>query len=109
MRHQLYRYSPEICAQLRRIAEQREWREWDKSVRGDEVLEDLELTYHLHVAAEANGARAGFPAMPTFPVGFIDSEGALDPVDFLNSFQARQGTPCAWNQSDNGSQTGLVA
>jgi hypothetical protein len=95
MRHYLNRYSPEICAQLRRIAEQREWRAWDKHVQRDEVLEDLELTYHLHIAAEVSGARAGFPAMPTFPVSFIDSEGALDPAEFLRSFKARDGMPCS--------------
>lgn len=71
---------------LRQIAEQRNWRAWDRSITQDEVLRDLELTYHLHAAAEAAGARAGFPAMPDFPIKFIDSEGVLDPAEFVTSY-----------------------
>ena len=109
MRQHLDRYSPEICAQLRRIAEQRNWRAWDRSLPRDEVLEDLELTYHLHLAAEATGARAGFPAMPAFPIAFIDSEGALDPAEFLKSLKVSQHVSWAWNQSDSASHCGLMA
>lgn len=109
MRHRLNRYSPEICAQLRKIAEQRDWHAWDKSVHRDEILEDLELTYHLHFAAEATSVRAGLPTMPAYPIAFIDSEGALDPAEFLRAYKARHATPCLWNESDNGAYTGLAA
>lgn len=105
----LDQYTPEICCQLRQIAEERNWRAWDKSVQRDELLEDLELTYHLHVAAEAAGARAGFPAMPGFPIAFIDSEGLLDPSAFIKSFRARHPFERPWNQMDNGSHAGLAA
>lgn len=99
----LDRYTPEICSRIRQIAEQRKWRAWDQSVQQDEILEDLELTYHLHAAAEATGARAGFPAMPEFPIAFVDSEGILDPAEFVVSFSARHPVTPLWNQSDNGS------
>ncbi len=105
----LDKYTPDICSQLRQIAEQRNWRAWDGSVQRDELLEDLELTYHLHAAAEATGARAGFPAMPDFPIAFIDSEGVLDPAAFVNTFFARRLHPVPWNQLDNGSQNGFAA
>jgi hypothetical protein len=105
----LDRYTPEICSQLRQIAEQRNWRAWDHSVQRDELLEDLELTYHLHVAAEATGKRAGFPAMPEFPIAFVDSEGILDPAGFVRSFFKRHAAAPIWNQSDNALRTGLVA
>ncbi|HZS55143.1 MAG TPA: hypothetical protein VFA65_12115 [Bryobacteraceae bacterium] len=108
MRH-LDRYTPEICSQLRQIAEQRSWRTWDKTVEQDELLEDLELTYHLHAAAEAMGARAGLPAMPNFPIGFIDSEGILDPIQFIKSFTLRRPLMRAWNQSDNSAKKGAAA
>lgn len=85
MRH-LDRYTPEICSQLRQLAEQRNWRAWDDAVKRDEILDDLELTYHLHVAAEVTGKRAGLPAMPEFPIRFIDSEGILDPAQFVSKF-----------------------
>ncbi|MBV8896729.1 MAG: hypothetical protein JO051_09470 [Acidobacteriaceae bacterium] len=109
MRYRLNRYSPEICTQLRKIAEQRDWHAWDRSVRRDELLEDLELTYHLHVAAEATGARAGLPAMPAYPVAFIDSEDVLDPAEFLRSYKARHEMPCAWNESDKRAHRPLTA
>lgn len=109
MRHYLDRYSPEICAQLRKVAEQRDWHAWDNSVHRDEILEDLELTYHLHLAAEATSARAGLPAMPTCHVVFIDSEGILDPAAFLRAYKTRHNTPCVWNQSDSGAHAALMA
>jgi hypothetical protein len=109
MRHHLKRYSPEICAQLRAVAEQRHWHVWDKSAPREEILEEVELTYHLHLAAEAMGARAGFPTMPSFPFRFLDSEGILDPAEFLHAYRDRHSTPWAWNQSDNGPHTGLAA
>jgi hypothetical protein len=87
----LDRYTPEICGKLRQIAEQRDWRSWDGSVKQDELLQDLELTYHLHAAAEAAGTRAGFPAMSGFPIHFIDSEGFLDPAEFVRSCAAHPG------------------
>ncbi len=83
----LDRYTPEICSQLRQIAEHRQWRNWNCADFGQEdVLEELELTYHLHVAAEASGARAGMAPMPTFPINFTDSEGRLDPAEFIKSY-----------------------
>jgi hypothetical protein len=105
----LDRYTSEICSLLRQIAEQRNWRAWDAFVERDELLDDLELTYHLHAAAEATGARAGLPAMPEFPIGFIDSEGLLDPAEFVKSLATRRPLSRAWNQSDNSSKTGLAA
>jgi hypothetical protein len=105
----LDRYTPEVCSQLRQIAEQRSWRAWDKTVEQDELLEDLELTYHLHAAAEATGARAGLPAMPNFPIGFIDSEGLLNPAEFIKSFTLRRPLSWAWNQSDNGAKAVVAA
>ncbi len=105
----LDRYTPEICSRLRQIAERRNWRAWDGSIQREEVLEDLELTYHLHAAAEAAGARAGLPAMPKFPIRFIDSEGVLDPAQFVESFRARHEIVKFVNQSDNGSQIVFAA
>ena len=105
----LDRYTPEICSHLRHIAEQRNWHAWDKSVRSEELLEEVELTYHLHAAAQATGARAGFPAMPDFPIPFIDSEGALDPAKFVTSFYSRRNASIPFNRSDNGPHTILVA
>jgi hypothetical protein len=105
----LDRYTPEICSQLAQIARRRNWRAWDKSIQSEELLEDLELTYHLHAAAEATGVRAGLPAMPEFPIGFIDSEGVLDPAKFVRSFCARYDLASGWNLSDNGSHTALTA
>lgn len=105
----LDRYTPEICSQLKQIAEERDWRTWDTSAGQDKLLEDLELTYHLHAAAQAAGARAGLPAMPEFPIGFIDSEGVLDPAEFVRSFTQRIPMRNAWNQSDSGSQSNVAA
>lgn len=86
MRRHLERYTPEVCSQLRQLAERRQWRDWRRAdFRREELLEDLELTYHLHVAAEITGARKGMPAMPRSAVRFIDSEGVLDPVRFLKN------------------------
>lgn len=100
MRH-LERYTPEVCSQLRQIAEHRQWKDWyQRDFQREELLEDMELTYHLHVAAEVNGARKGMPPMPSCPVRFIDSEGLLDPVEFLNAYKQQRHMP-EWNQSDN--------
>ena len=72
MRH-LERYTPEICSQLRQMAERRQWKDWrHRDGSHEELLEDLKLTYHLHIAAQASGARAGMPPMPPFPAGFVD-------------------------------------
>ncbi len=104
MGQNLERYTPEICSQLRHMAEQRQWTNWQRpDSRHEELLEDLELTYHLHIAAEAAGARKGMPPMPPFPARLIDSEGLLDPVDFLNG-RMRDNSPRAWNHSDNAAQ-----
>ncbi len=108
MRH-LDNYTPDICSQLRHIAERRDWRAWDNPIQRDEVLEDLELTYHLHLAAEAAGVRAGLPAMSEFPIGFFDSEGILDPSAFIHTFNARHSPPRIMNQSDNNPRAGLAA
>lgn len=79
----LDRYTPEICSQLKTIAEKRDWRNWDRSVHWENLMEDLELTYHLHVAAAVSGTRAGLPQMPN---SLIDSEGLLDPAEFLRGY-----------------------
>jgi hypothetical protein len=105
---QLDRYTPEICSQLAAIARQRNWRAWDKPIQSEELLEDLELTYHLHAAAEANGVRAGLPSMPDFPIGFIDSEGFLDPAQFVEAVCVRYNIRSLGNQLDSGSQTLLI-
>ncbi len=102
MRLHLERYTPEICSHLQQMAEHRQWKDWHLlDSANEELLEDLELTYHLHVAAEATGMRAGMPPMPLFPPRFIDSEGLLDPVEFVNVYRRRH-SHGAWNQSDNG-------
>lgn len=97
---QLELYTPEICSELRRLAETRQWHPWDPSkAPPEDLLEDVELTYHLHLAAEANGARAGMPPMPAFPLSFRYSEGSLDPGEFILAYLSRH--PRQWNQSDN--------
>lgn len=105
MRH-LDRYTPEICSQLRQIAEHRQWRSWDRRDFGrEELLEDLELTYHLHIAAEAIGRRAGMAPMPPFPIGFSDTEGCLDPSVFIKFYSPGRVSHREWNQSDNAPRT----
>ena len=100
MRH-IDRYTPEICSQLRQMAEQRQWNDWYRpDSRREELLEDLELTCHLHAAAEASGLRAGMAPMPAFPVRLIDSEGVLDPAEFIKTYWRRH-SPHTWNRSDN--------
>lgn len=109
MRRHLERYTPEVCSQLRQLAERRHWNDWHRTdSRGEELLEDLELTYHLHVAAEVTGARKGMPPMPSFPVRLIDSEGVLDPVEFIRG-QLRHNSPRTWNQSDNAAEAAQAA
>jgi hypothetical protein len=83
MRH-LERYTPEICSQLRQIAESRDWKSWHQqdAVRED-LLQDLELSYHLHLAADVSGTRAGMPPMPPFPLCFADPTRVLDPEEFI--------------------------
>lgn len=104
MRQHLERYTPEICSHLRHMAETRQWKDWHVvDSAHEELLEDLELTYHLHVAAEATGVRKGMPPMPPFPARVIDSEGLLDPAEFIRGYQARH-SHRAWNQSDNGAK-----
>lgn len=96
----LDRYTPEICSQLRQMAEGRQWRSWNvQTAAREDLLEDLELTYHLHVAAEVSGSRAGLPPMPPLPFRLIDSEGLLDPAAFVR-MHARH-SPRRWNQMDN--------
>lgn len=102
------RYTPEVCSQLRQIAESRKWRSWNRQEFGShELLEDLELTYHLHIAAEASGARAGMAPMPPFPMGFTDSEGSLDPLEFINSYLRNRSSLSPLNQTDNPGRTEL--
>jgi|GEM_PF-2714107 len=90
------------------MAEQRQWRSWEGRDFGrEELLEDLELTYHLHIAAEASGARAGMAPMPAFPIGFTDADGRLDPAEFLKFHAGGRSSRLEWNQSDNGARTKL--
>lgn len=90
------------------MAEQRQWRSWEGQDFGrEELLEDLELTYHLHIAAEASGVRAGMAPMPPFPISFTDAEGRLDPAEFLNFRACGRSSPREWNQSDNCARTKL--
>lgn len=110
----LERYTPEICAQLRHFAEMRQWHRWDAThVQGgalsndrlrSDVLEDVELTYHLHLAAEASGMRAGMPAMPPLPLKINLGEKSLDPAEFILNYRRRH-SPWQWNQLDNHEQT----
>ena len=105
MRH-LDRYTPEICSQLRQIAENRQWKSWNTwDFTRDDLLEELELTYHLHTAAEATGERAGMAPMPPFPISFSDPEGRLDPELFIKAYSRGQSVRNPWNQSDSDSQT----
>jgi hypothetical protein len=97
----LERYTPEICSQLRQLAESRQWHQWDTTkAPGEDLLEDVELTYHLHLAAEASGTRAGMPPMPKFPIRFIYSGDSLDPAEFILNYLRRYPPP-PWNRSDN--------
>jgi hypothetical protein len=97
----LERYTPEICSQLRQLAESRQWQPWGPSnAQREDLLEDVELTYHLHLAAEASGTRAGMPPMPAFPLSFSDPEGSLDPAQFILHYMRRH-PPFPWHQSDN--------
>lgn len=101
----LERYTPEICFQLRQIAESRQWRQWDPSNSpSDDLLEDVELTYHLHLAAEASGARSGMPPMSNFPVKFKFATDSLDPAEFILSYLRRYPSR-PWNRSDNRQQS----
>ena len=94
-------YTPEICSQLRQLAESRQWQPWEPGeARRDALLEDVELTYHLHLAAEACGTRAGMPPMPAFPINFRYTEGASDPAEFILKYLRRH-PPLPWNQSDS--------
>src|SRR5581483_6755632 len=100
------RYTPGICYQLRQIAEHRHWSSWNRQdFSRDDLMEDLELTYHLHRAAEATGERAGMAPMPPFPLSFYDREGLLDPAEFIRVCSRRRGSPREWNQLDNGVRT----
>lgn len=102
------RYTPEICSKLRQIAEHRQWRNWScQDFEREDLLEELELTYHLHLAAEASGARAGMAPMPTFPINFTDSEGHLDPAEFIRSYPRSRNPQRTWNRSDNCGRTEL--
>lgn len=108
MARYLERYTPEVCSRLRQIAERREWRDWKQTgTKREDLLEEMELTYHLHRAAEAVGKRNGLPPMPLFPIRFIDSEGLLDPVEFINEYHRRHHSPGAWNQMDNAAHAGI--
>jgi hypothetical protein len=98
----LDRYTPEICATLRHIAEHHSWAKWapqpqklcapKQNTQRETVLRELELTYHLHVAADAAGLRAGLPPMPPFPVSFADPDGLLDPGKFIEAFEPFRST-----------------
>ena len=107
MQH-LDRYTPAVCSELRQIAEHREWRTWDQlDFAREDLLEDLELTYHLHRAAEASGARAGLTPMPPFPLRFTDKEGLLDPAEFIKYCSRGRSSTREWNHLDNGARTEL--
>jgi hypothetical protein len=87
MKH-LELYTPDICSQLRQIAEVRQWRDWRRHTHEREAIEkDIELTYHLHAAAEASGARKGMPPMPPCPI-HIHSDHSLDPAEFIAGYRA---------------------
>src|SRR5690242_1375045 len=80
----LERYTPEICSQLRQIAESRDWKNWhQQTAEREDLLQDIELSYHLHVAADAIGAREGLPPMPPFPLCFADPSSFCDPEEFI--------------------------
>jgi hypothetical protein len=86
----LERYTPEICSQLRQIAESRDWTAWSqKDFAREEVLQDLELSFHLHAAAEAVGVRAGLPPMPPFPFCLADPAQFNDPEEFIRRIPQR--------------------
>ena len=81
----LDRYTPEICSRLRQIAETRDWENW-RELGPEDVRIEVELTYHLHVAADASGTRCGMPPMPPCPlrVPFEDP----DPARFLEMYSS---------------------
>lgn len=83
------------------MAENRQWTDWHLlDSAQEELVEDLALTYHLHIAAEATAARTGMPPMPPFPGEFIASDGLLDPAEFIRICQVRR-SHREWNESDN--------
>lgn len=99
----LDRYTNEICSELRDIAEFHCWSQWDANTSWcEDVLEDLELTYHLHFAADMAGRRAGWRPMPRLPLRFIEADSVLDPRRFLDGYKRRHTpAPLLFNQSDN--------
>ena len=97
----LERYTPHICSQLRQLAESRQWHLWDTTKPpSTEFQEDVQLTYHLHLAADASGSRAGMPPMPRFPIRLHLSADLLDPAEFIRHYLSRH-PPAPWNHSDN--------
>ena len=102
----LERYTPEICSQLRQFAETRQWHQWNpnkikpEELAKQDLREEVELTYHLHLAAEATGARAGMPPMSAFPAKFRYSGPPPHPREFILHYLARHPHGPV-NQSDN--------
>ena len=104
----LERYTPEICSQLRQIAESRQWHPWNLTAPPSaELNEDLLLTYHLHLAAEAAGVRAGLPPMPRFPIRCSFAEHAPDPAEFI-LLCLRRNPPAPWNRMDSSARVHAV-
>ena len=84
-------YTPEICEMLRRMAEERQWNSWRPGGCPPEILEEeVELTYHLHIAADAQGRRAGLPPLPKCPVTVRLHQKAPDPVEFVRWYHGRR-------------------
>ena len=77
------RYTPEICSKLRQIAEARDWKNW-RELGPDDIRMEMELTYHLHLAADASGNRSGMPPMPPYPLR-LPSDNP-DPAQFLEMY-----------------------
>ena len=89
MKH-LDRYTPDICARLREIAEDRHWRSWrNPELHQEDIAEEIELTYHLHLAAEVSGQRAGMPSMSPCPIRVPQGEEPPDPAEFVECYRVR--------------------
>jgi hypothetical protein len=82
-------YTPDICRQLQEIAETHQWGSWRQNeMLRDDLLEEIELTCHLHTAADVTGLRAGRPPLPPCPLR-LPSDFCLDPASFVATYSFR--------------------
>ena len=86
----LDRYTTEICSKLKQIAEGRDWKNW-RELKPEDIRVEIELTYHLHAAADAVGTRSGMPPMPPCPLRLPLEHP--DPATFLETYSSQLNAP----------------